>query len=95
VLPGDGGLDASDKGADTDQPHFRNFLDCIKEAKLPNADIEEGHKSTRLCHLGNIALRVGRVLLFDGKTETISHDPEANELLGRAYRKPFEVPEKV
>jgi predicted dehydrogenase len=89
------GLDASDKGADTDQPHFRNFLDCIKEAKLPNADIEEGHKSTRLCHLGNIALRVGRVLLFDGKTETISHDPEANELLGRAYRKPFEVPEKV
>jgi hypothetical protein len=35
------------------------------------------------------------VLLFDEKTETISHDPEANELLGRAYRKPFEVPEKV
>src|SRR5439155_6948709 len=90
-----GGLDASDQGADTDQAHFRYLLECIKEAKPPNGEIGEGHKSTRLCHLGNIALRVGRVLLFDDKTETISGDPEANELLGRIYRKPFEVPEKA
>jgi hypothetical protein len=57
----------------------------------PNADIEEGHKSTRLCHLGNIAFRTGKVLTFDAQTET-TDSPEANQLLGREYRKGFELP---
>ena len=89
------GAEASDKTRESERAHYRNFLDCIKTGKRPNADIEEGHKSTRLCHLGNIALRVGRVLHFNEKTETLVNDPEANQLLGRSYRKPFEVPEKV
>ena len=72
--------------------HARNFLDCIKTGKTPNADIEEGHKSTRLCHLGNIAYRTGRTLHFDANTETFPNDPEANKLLGREYRKGFELP---
>jgi predicted dehydrogenase len=89
------GAEAADKTGESERAHYRNFLDCIKNGKRPNADIEEGHKSTRLCHLGNIALRVGRVLHFDEKTETLLNDPEANQLLGRSYRKPFEVPERV
>jgi predicted dehydrogenase len=90
------GLEAADKGhIDADVPHQRNFLDCIKNSRRPNADIEDGHKSTRLCHLGNIALRVGRALRFDPKTETCVNDAEANRLLGRTYRKPFVVPERV
>jgi predicted dehydrogenase len=89
------GVEASDKAADPQKPHLRNFLDCIRSGKRPNADIEEGHKSTRLCHLGNIAYRVGRALKFDDKTETIVGDAEANRLLGRTYRKPFVMPEKV
>jgi predicted dehydrogenase len=92
ILNGD---EAGDKYVNMDGPHYRNFLDCVKDGKRPNADIEEGHKSTRLCHLGNIALRVGRVLHFDDKTETLKGDPEANKLLGRTYRKGFEVPERV
>lgn len=83
------GIEASDKADSTDRAHYRNFLDCIKEHKRPNADIEEGHKSTRLCHLGNIAFRTGRALRFDDRTETIVDDPEANKLLGRTYREPF------
>jgi predicted dehydrogenase len=90
------GIEASDKGAEIERPHLQNFLDCIRDrSKRPNADIEEGHKSTRLCHLGNIALRVGRTLHFDAKTETIEYDSEANQLLGRTYRKPFVMPDKV
>jgi predicted dehydrogenase len=89
------GVEASDKAADLEPPHLRNFLDCVKDKKRPNADIEEGHKSTRLCHLGNIAYRVGRVLHFDEATETLKDDAEANALLGRTYRKPFTLPEKV
>jgi predicted dehydrogenase len=83
------GLEASDRSSEFERPHLRNFLDCVKDRKRPSADIEEGHKSTRLCHLGNIAYRLGRVLRFDAKTETVRGDSEANQLLGRTYRKPF------
>ncbi len=87
------GVEASDKAADLERPHLRNFLDCVRDGKRPNADIEEGHKSTRLCHLGNIASRVGRTLHFDAANETIEDDREANELLARGYRKPFALPD--
>jgi predicted dehydrogenase len=86
---------ASDTARDMEKAHLRNFLDCIKDGKRPNADIEQGHKSTRLCHLGNIAFRTGRAVRFDAKTETILDDAEASALLGRSYRKPFVVPDKV
>ena len=38
---------------------------------------------------------VGRNLEFDAKTESIQGDAEANQLLSRAYRPPYVVPEKV
>jgi predicted dehydrogenase len=89
------GPEAMDKGEVADGPHLQNFLDCVRSGQRPNADIEEGHKSTRLCHLGNIAFRTGRALTFDAATETIKDDPEANTLLGRSYRAPFVMPERV
>jgi predicted dehydrogenase len=89
------GVTASDKEGEPQGPHLRNFLDCVKSGKRPHADIEEGHKSTRLCHLGNIAFRVGRVLRFDADSETVRGDAEANRLLARSYRKPFVLPEKA
>jgi predicted dehydrogenase len=79
----------------SDEPHRADFLACIKSGERPHADIEEGHLSSTLAHLGNIAFRVGRCLSFDGKTETIVGDSEASSLLRRSYRKPFEVPEQV
>jgi predicted dehydrogenase len=66
--------------------HHRNFLDCIKSGGRPNADIETGHLSATLSHLGNIATRVGRVLHFDPQTEGIVGDDEANRLVRRVYR---------
>jgi predicted dehydrogenase len=89
------GEKASDKASDLERPHFRNFLDCVRSGKRPNADIEEGHKSTRLCHVGNAAYRVGRALRFDATTETFPDDADANRLLSRTYRKPFVMPDKV
>jgi predicted dehydrogenase len=89
------GVEASEKSSEGERAHLKNFLACVRDNRPPNADIEEGHKSTRLCHLGNIALRVGRTLRFDAKTETIIDDAEANRLLRRDYRAPFMVPEAV
>ena len=67
-------------------PHHRNFLECIKSGQRPNADIEIGHLSATLSHLGNIATRVGRVLHFDPAAEQITGDEEANRLVRRTYR---------
>lgn len=89
VRGGDGGS-AKPKG-DMVRVHQQNFIDSIRGDAKPNAEIEIGHKSTTLCHLGNIAYRTGKTLKFDARTET-TDSPEANKLLGREYRKGFELP---
>ncbi|NUQ65364.1 MAG: Gfo/Idh/MocA family oxidoreductase, partial [Pirellulales bacterium] len=38
-----------------DRNHVRNWIDCIKTREKPIADVEIGHRSTTVCHLGNIA----------------------------------------
>ena len=67
--------------------HTADFLDAIKTGRQPNAEIEIGHLSTTLVHLGNLAMRVGRSLNFDPRNEQIVGDDDANQLLGRRYRK--------
>ena len=44
----------------SDVPHLENWLSCIRSGKRPACDIEDGHRSTLLAHLGNVAYRVGR-----------------------------------
>ncbi|MEW6305231.1 MAG: Gfo/Idh/MocA family oxidoreductase [Verrucomicrobiota bacterium] len=75
--------------------HHRNFLECIRSGKHPNADIEIGHLSASLCHLGNIATRLGRTLNFDPQKEQIVGDAEANQLVRRTYREHWAVPKGV
>ncbi len=67
--------------------HHQNFFDCIRTGARPNADIEIHHYSACLCHLGNIATRLGRTLNFDPAAEKFIGDDEANKLVGREYRK--------
>jgi predicted dehydrogenase len=78
----------------SEQPiaHLRNFIDCIKTRSRPAADIETGHTSSALCHLGNIAYRMGREITFDPATGTFGGDRDANGLLSRAYRSPWQLP---
>ncbi len=66
--------------------HQADFLAAISEGSKPSADIQIGHESTTLIHLANIAVRTGKQLAFDPKTQTITNDVQANELLGRNYR---------
>lgn len=77
-------------------PHIDNFFECLESRERPNADIEEGHRSTLLCQMGNISYRVGgRKLTFDAGTETFVNDREADALLKRTYRVPWVVPDEV
>jgi hypothetical protein len=83
------------EGGSRGPEHFENFITCMRSRRKPNADILEGHLSSRLSHLGNIATRVGRRLVFDGATENFPNDEEANRLLSRTYREPFTLPDPV
>ena len=69
--------------------HVRNFLDCMKSRKLPICDVEEGHLTMVMCHLGNMSMKVGRTLYWDAKKEEVTGDKEANQLLTKQYRKPW------
>jgi hypothetical protein len=89
-------MEVKSSGGDTAE-HMRNFIDCCKSrdhTKL-TADIEIGVASAALCHLANIAYRVGRTLQFDPAKMKFIGDTEADKMLTRPYRKPYVVPEKV
>ena len=75
---------------DFDAIHFANFLDAIREGKPLKSDIEDGQKSTALCHLANIAWRTGHTLNFDPRTQKIVGDKTAAALASRTYRRGWE-----
>lgn len=72
--------------------HKRNFFECMRSRKQPAAHAEAGHLSSIVGHLANISYRVGRRLQWDGNSETVVNDPDANKLLGRdQYRAPWHL----
>lgn len=67
--------------------HYRNFIDCVVSRKETAAPVETAHRSITICHLGNIAMRLGRdKLKWDPVKEQIVDDAEATKLLSRPYR---------
>jgi hypothetical protein len=69
-----------------------NFFDCVRSRKDPISDVEVGHRSASLCHLGAIALRTGLKLRWDTvKEECVGENAkEANALVSRQMRKPYD-----
>ena len=72
--------------------HLGNWIDCIRSRKRPIADVEIGHRSCTLCHLGNIARWTGRKLRWDPETEVFPGDDEANAFIERPMRAPWQLP---
>ena len=81
---------AKGAGDGGDKVHMGNFLEAIRGNAKLNSEIEEGHISTQLCHLGNIAWRTGRNLEIDPNTGLILKDDEAIKLWKREYRAGWE-----
>jgi predicted dehydrogenase len=73
--------------------HMLDFLGAIEKGSRPIADIEEGHISTASCILANISMQVGRPVVYDPKKRQIVNDQEANALLTRPYRQPWQHPD--
>lgn len=80
--------------ATSPETHFENFIKAVRSRKVEdqNGPVETAHYSSGLAHLANAAVRCGRSLQFDPKTERFIGDVEANALLTRTYRKGFVVP---
>ena len=81
--------------AQNDAAHVQNFCDAIRTGAKLNANALTGHLSTSLCHLGNIATRLGRSLTFDPQKEQFVGDAEANTLVSREYRDHWAKPKNA
>jgi hypothetical protein len=71
--------------------HHANWFECIRSRTLPSAHEEIGHRSASLGHLVDISYRLKRSLRWDPAQEVFPDDPEANSLLSRARREPWQV----
>jgi predicted dehydrogenase len=72
--------------------HVANLLECMKTRKLPQSDIEFGHRSTSTSLLANIALRSKERLEWDVASQRLTKgSPAAQKLLSREYRAPWKL----
>ena len=69
--------------------HMGNFFDCVRSRKQPVCDVEIGHRSVTLCHLGVISIRLGRKRNWDPAKEQFVKDSAADKWLAREQRKPW------
>lgn len=73
------------------EDHFRNFIDCVISREQPVAPVETAHRSITIGHLGNIAMLLDRDLKWDPDNEQIVGDEEANAMLSRPMRDPWNL----
>jgi predicted dehydrogenase len=71
--------------------HARNFLGCIKSRKEPISTLESGHQVATVCHLANISMKLGRRIRWDAEKEQVIDDAQANAMLVRPYRAPWDA----
>jgi predicted dehydrogenase len=72
--------------------HMLDLLKCVESRERPVADIEQGYISTTACILANVSQKLGRSLTWDHGRGAVVGDEEANGLLRRPYRGPWEHP---
>jgi predicted dehydrogenase len=74
--------------------HHREWLDAIKTRAATSCNFDYGHQLSAVGHLGNIALKVGRRIDWDARSERVTNCDEANNYLLRdEYRAPWSLPE--
>jgi predicted dehydrogenase len=71
--------------------HIRNFLDCIRSRGRTASYPELAQRNHTLAHCSNICLRLGRKVEWDAKSERFVGDDEANAMLKRPMRAPWQI----
>ncbi|HRZ54796.1 MAG TPA: gfo/Idh/MocA family oxidoreductase, partial [Candidatus Paceibacterota bacterium] len=71
--------------------HMGNFFECVRSRKDPICDVEIGHRSISIAHLGVISVRMKRPLRWDPAREQFVDDAEADRWLSRPMRAPYDM----
>lgn len=69
-----------------------DFLQCVQSRKEPYFPVDIGHRVSTVCHLANIAIKLGHKLKWNPESEQFVGDEEANKLLDRPRRDPWQLP---
>ncbi len=78
-------------GGPVSENHSANFVEAMRSRKQPISDVWSHSRMLEICHLANIAMRLGRELAWDPVARQIVGDPQANAFLARESRKGYEV----
>jgi len=70
---------------------MRNFIECVRSRQQPLCNVEVGHSSATVCHIGNIAIRTGQRLRWDPRAQRFVDNEEANRWLSREMRGPWRL----
>lgn len=68
-----------------------NWLESIISRKQPISPVEIGHRSCSTCLLHHISMKLKRKIYWDPMNERFLNDDEANAMLNRPHRFPYEV----
>lgn len=68
-----------------------NWLDSIKSRKAPISPVEAGHRACSTCLIHHIAMKLKRKVYWDPKKEVFKNDAEANAMLSRPMRAPYQI----
>ncbi|MBR9803395.1 Gfo/Idh/MocA family oxidoreductase [bacterium] len=71
--------------------HTANFIEGMRSREQPISDVWSHNRMLEICHLSNIAMRLGREVQWDAAKREIVGDAQANAFLGREYRKGYEI----
>ena len=86
----DGAIEAV-YGGPVSANHAANFIEGMRSRKQPISDVWSHNRMLEICHLSNIAMRLGRELRWDPDQRKVVGDDEANSFLSREYRKGYEI----
>jgi hypothetical protein len=74
-----------------DEPKLLGFGEAVKSRQQSGGNADVGHHSACLFHLANVAIRTGRTIHFDPKTERAIGDEQANRLISQPLRAPWHL----
>ena len=71
--------------------HHGNWLESVRSRQPPIAPVEVAHRSCSACLIHHVAMKLKRKVYWDPATERFSNDDEANRLLARPMRAPYQI----
>lgn len=78
-------------GKEAPASQMDDFVQCVRTREKPASDAASHHRILSVCHAVNIAMRLGRKLVYDTAAEQFVDDAQANGFLERPQRAGYEI----